>query len=78
MAGSMLCGPGCLGCSYCDEGWGDGDRTGSLAGESARKRLEDSRRKAGDPTLHVSLGDILRLRGSGSLLPKPLKSGKKV
>jgi len=60
MVPSMLCGPGCFGCSYCDEGWGDGDRSGALAGEEARKRMDAARRKMGRPTLFVSFGEILR------------------
>lgn len=56
-------GPGCLGCSMCEEveeTEEEARRSNDLARAQAKKRKEDELRKNNKPTLHVSFGDFLR------------------
>ena len=49
-----LCRPGCLGCSFCDE------YISGFEIKMNEKKKEESRRKAGLPTLRVTLEEILK------------------
>lgn len=57
MANLCFAGPGCMGCGFCDFPQDD-----SLRKKQEEKRINDKLRLEGKPTLHVSLGEILKLK----------------